>query len=74
MPALGGLHLEVVSIPIQLMVTGVQSNTIASALQPQETNGWQVGSHAGLATWDGTTNAAMFCGSDCSGTGTITGR
>ncbi|MEI6413888.1 MAG: hypothetical protein WCP34_06445 [Pseudomonadota bacterium] len=31
-------------------VTGVQSNTIATALQPASTNGWEVGSHTNLAT------------------------
>ena len=31
-------------------VTGAQSNTIASALQPADTNGWVVSSHAGFVT------------------------
>jgi len=32
------------------VVTGTQSNALASALQPSSTNGWEVGSHATLVT------------------------
>jgi hypothetical protein len=38
-------------------VTGAQSNTIASALQPANTNGWTISSHSNLLTINGNGSA-----------------
>jgi hypothetical protein len=43
----------------------------ATALQPATTNGWTVGSHAGLATWPGATNAALAAWATAAETGTV---
>jgi len=42
-----------------------------TALQPAATNGWTVGSHAGLATWGGATNAASAVVSSFAATGSV---